>query len=305
MDEHNRASRRKVLAGIGALAGFGITHGAPALSPAHAALKGGVTPTNSLSGVEPTPGVGAQRGDPPRVLGLIGDRYHNADYIRTALNRLFLELGLPIVFTINFSEIDAARLKGYQLLVLFRDGLNWPNGYLEPNDYCYSSDLENPWSSKEEYQGWITEQQGKAIKEFVEAGGGLYAYHNSSNVSLFSKDLREVMGGAYLGHPPLRPFRVKVVNHEHPLTQGIQDFMVNDEQHYVAYDKNPKDILLRSENIDGLNFETYGPTAISGWAYDYGKGRVVFTAVGHTLHALWQPEYYKIQKNAVRWLLKM
>ncbi len=288
MDEHNRTSRRRLLAGIGALAGSGILGRA-----------------DSPGGLEPRPALGAQRGDPPRVLALVGDRYHNADYIRTALSRLFLELGLPIVFTINFAEIDAARLKGYQLLVVFRDGLNWPNGYLEPNDYCYSSDLENPWSPKEEYQGWINEEQGKVIKEFVQAGGGLYAYHNSSNVSVFSKDFREVMGGAYLGHPPLRPFKVKVVNPEHPLTRGIQDFMVNDEQHYVAYDKDPKDILLRSENIDGLNFETYGPTAISGWAYDYGKGRVVFTAVGHTLHALWQPEYYKIQKNAVRWLLKM
>jgi type 1 glutamine amidotransferase len=81
--------------------------------------------------------------------------------------------------------------------------------------------------------------------------------------------------------------------------------MVNDEQHYVTYDKDSKNILLRSENIDGLNYETYGPTSISAWAHDCGKGRVVFTAVGHTLHALWQPEYYKIQKNALRWLLRM
>jgi type 1 glutamine amidotransferase len=255
--------------------------------------------------MEAMPADRSNRSNPPRVLALVGDRYHNADYIRTALNRLFLELNLSIVFTINFSEIDAAHLEGYQLLVVFRDGLNWPKGYLEPDDYSYSSYLENSaeWP-KEEYQGWISEEQGKAIKEFVQAGGGLYAYHNSSNVSLFSKNFREVMGGAYLGHPPLRPFKVKVVNHEHPITQGIQDFMVNDEQHYVTYDKDPKDILLRSENIDGLEFETYGTTAISAWAYDFGKGRVAFTAVGHTLHALWQPEYYKIQKNTARWLLK-
>jgi type 1 glutamine amidotransferase len=234
----------------------------------------------------------------------VGDRYHNADYIRTALTRLFRELGLPVSFTINFSEIDAAHLVGYQLLVISRDGLNWPNGYLEPNDYCYSSSLENP-GPKEEFEGWITEEQGAAIQQFVKAGGGLYAYHNSSNVSVFSKNFREVMGGAYLGHPALRPFKVKVVDHDHPITQGIADFMVNDEQHYVDYDKDPKNILLRSENIDGLEFESYGASAIGGWAYDYGKGRVAFTAVGHTLHALWQPEYYKLQKNAVRWLLRM
>ena len=289
MGARSKASRRRLLAGIGALAGSGILGKA-----------------ESTSGVEAMPADRSNRSDPARVLALVGDRYHNADYIRTALNRLFLELNLSIVFTINFSEIDAAHLEGYRLLVVFRDGLNWPKGYLEPDDYSYSSYLENSeeWP-KEEYQGWISEEQGKAIKEFVQAGGGLYAYHNSSNVSLFSKNFREVMGGAYLGHPPLRPFKVKVVNHEHPITQGIQDFMVNDEQHYVTYDKDPKDILLRSENIDGLEFETYGTTAISAWAYDFGKGRVAFTAVGHTLHALWQPEYYKIQKNTVRWLLKM
>jgi type 1 glutamine amidotransferase len=283
MGKQIRISRRKLLGSVGALAGLGITDAASGLSLSR-----------------------ARANDPPRALALVGDRYHNADYIRTALDRLFLELGVPIVFTINFSEIDAAKLAAFNLLVVFRDGLNWPNGYLEPDDYAYSSDLENSgeWP-KEEYQGWITEAQGKAIKEFVAAGGGLYAYHNSSNISLFSRNFRDVMGGAYLGHPPLRPFKVKVVNSDHPLTRGIRDFMVNDEQHYVSYDKDARDIFLRSENLDGLNFETYGATAVSGWAYDYGNGRVVFTAVGHTLHALWQTEYYKIQKNAVRWLLRI
>ena len=137
----------------------------------------------------------------------------------------------------------------------------------------------------------------------------MYVLHNSSHISLFSKDYREVMGGAYIDHPPLRPFRVSVVNKEHPITRGVQDFMVNDEQHFVTYDKDSKYILMRSENIDGLTEisegKDLGARAIAGWAYDFGKGRVVFTAVGHTLHALWQPEYFKLQKNAVRWLLRM
>jgi len=72
----------------------------------------------------------------------------------------------------------------------------------------------------------------------------LYVLHNSSHISLFSKDYREVMGGAYIDHPPLHPFRVSVVNNEHPITRGVEDFMVNDEQHFVTYDKDSKDILL-------------------------------------------------------------
>jgi len=244
-----------------------------------------------------------------RVVALIGDRYHNADYIRVALNRLFRELNLPIDYTINYDQISARLLASYRLFVVLRDGMIWPQGYLEPNDYEYSHELENSgdWS-RERSEPWITEEQGAAIKDFVQAGGALYALHNSSHISLSSKNYREVMGGAYIDHPALRPFRVSVVNKEHPITRGVQDFIVNDEQHFVTYDKDPRYILLRSENIDGLTDisegRDLGTKAIAGWAYDFGKGRVVFTAVGHTLHALWQPEYFKLQKNAVGWLLR-
>ena len=47
----------------------------------------------------------------PRALALIGDRYHNADYIRVALNRLFLDLNLPIDYTINYDQISPSLLR--------------------------------------------------------------------------------------------------------------------------------------------------------------------------------------------------
>jgi len=280
-------SRRRLLKSAGALASAGVL-----LKP-HEKSRGFSADDNG-----------------PRALALIGDRYHNVDYIRVALNRLFRELYLPIDYTINYDQVSPRLLRPYRLFILLRDGMIWPHGYLEPNDYEYSHALENSrdWP-KEQFEPWITEEQGAAIKDFVEAGGALYALHNSSHISLFSKNYREVMGGAYIDHPALRPFKVSVVNKEHPITRGVQNFMVNDEQHFVTYDKDPQYILLRSENIDGLTDiyegKDLGARAIAGWAYDFGKGRVVFTAVGHTLHALWQPEYFKLQKNAVRWLLRL
>jgi hypothetical protein len=39
-------------------------------------------------------------------------------------------------------------------------------------------------------------------------------------------------------------------------------------------------------------------------AYDYGKGRVCYMSPGHMLTVLWNPEYVKLQHNAVRWLLR-
>jgi type 1 glutamine amidotransferase len=242
----------------------------------------------------------------PRALALVGDRYHNPDYICVSLNRVFKELDIPIDYTIQCDRISAGLLKDYQLLLILRDGMIWPGGYLGPDAYAaYEADLETPKSFPDPKPvNWITEEQGTAIKDFVTSGNGFYALHNSSHISLGSKNYREVMGGAYIGHPPLRPFQVHATQNKHPITAVMSAFMVNDEQHYVTYDKDPKHIILEAENIDGLKFEDLGTRSVSGWAYDYGEGRVVFTAVGHTIHAMWNPQYIEIQKRSVRWLLK-
>ena len=90
--------------------------------------------------------------------------------------------------------------------------------------------------------------------------------------------------------------------------QGVQHFGVTDEQHFVIYDKDPKFVLARSVNDDGLEFTDLtgrrGKTAESVWAYEYGKGRVCFMAPGHLISALWNPEYEKMQRNAAKWLLR-
>jgi type 1 glutamine amidotransferase len=241
-----------------------------------------------------------------RMLALIGGRYHNADYIQVALNKTFAGLNVTVDYTIDYTRLSRNGLEGYQIFLCLRDGMIWPNGYLGPDAYAaYEQNLENRSDFPESRsQTWLTEEQAVALKEFVNAGNGFYSLHNNSHVSLSSKTYRDVMGGAYIGHPPLRPFKVRVTNSHHPITQGIQDFFVNDEQHYVEYDKDQKNTLLEAENVDGLTFQRLGAKSIAGWAYDYGRGRVVFTSPGHTIHALWAPEYVKLQQRAVRWLLK-
>ena len=253
---------------------------------------------------------GAGKPSGPRALALIGDRYHNADYIRLSLNKVFGALNIPIDYTIDTGAISAELLKPYQLFVILRDGMLWPGGYAGPDAYvAYQTSLENndEWPAAKAVT-WMTEAQGAAIKDWVNAGGGFYPMHNSSHISLGCKNYRDVMGGAYIGHPPLRPFEVHATANPHPITAGMQTFMVNDEQHYVEYDKDPKYVILESENRDGLTYETdgrkLGRKSPAGWAYDYGKGRVVFTAVGHTVHAMWNPQYVEIQKRSIRWLLK-
>jgi type 1 glutamine amidotransferase len=270
------------------------------------AAGGGILGIAGAKQVQPQAPQSAPSLGKPRALALIGDRFHNADYIRVSLDKTFKALDIPIDYTIQYDQISRDLLKNYQLLLIFRDGMIWPDGYLGPDAWSdYSKNLENAADFPPQKSAtWMTEEQGLAIKEFVSAGNGFYAMHNCSHISLTSKNYREVMGGAYISHPPLRPFRVRPTQNKHPITEGITEFMVNDEQHYVTYDKDPKYVLLEAENIDGLTFQDLGTKSISAWAYDFGSGRVVFTAVGHTIHAMWTPQYLEIQKRSVQWLLK-
>ncbi|MCG8653345.1 MAG: ThuA domain-containing protein, partial [Pirellulales bacterium] len=70
------------------------------------------------------------------------------------------------------------------------------------------------------------------------------------------------------------------------------------------YQKDPKHLFAESVNEDGLEYREHGTTAAAGWAYDYGKGRVVYLGPGHLITAMWNPEYEKLQRNAMRWLLR-
>ncbi len=242
------------------------------------------------------------------AFALIGDRYHNSDYIRTALRKtLVKDLGISIDFRDEVELLNAEELKGYKLLIMLRDGMLWPGGYLQgPPGSPPPAIVSEPSLPKIEPQPfyWITAEQGKAVKAFVTSGGGVLFYHNVTYISPHNDDFRDVLGAVTEEHPPLRPFKVKIVNREHPITRGVNDFVVTDEQHFMAYQKDPKYLLLQSVNENGLTFKDLGTSSAAGWAYDYGNGRVCYLAPGHVITSLWNPEYETLQKNAVRWLLR-
>src|SRR5438105_13382542 len=64
------------------------------------------------------------------AFALIGDRYHNSDYIRIGLTRTIArQLEVSVDFTDETSLLNAETLDGYKLLIVLRDGMIWPDGY--------------------------------------------------------------------------------------------------------------------------------------------------------------------------------
>ena len=169
------------------------------------------------------------------------------------------------------------------VFIVGRDGFTFPQGYIGPDSYDhYASDLltdysggpSKDWCPDGLSSTWVSEGFGRAVKRFVEQGGGLFAWHNNLHVSAFSESYRAVTGDLYDGHPPLRPWQVKVVNANHPVTQGVSDFIVTDEQHFPICDRPVGYLLLRGVNIDRLTFDS-DSGAVRGGAISVTPGRTV------------------------------
>lgn len=171
------------------------------------------------------------------------------------------------------------------------------------------------------HYGPFTLEQQKMVQAFVQNGGGALFLHNSTDIAKATgtEIIRDVIGGYWLRHTVIRPYRVKITNKNHPITKGVNDFVTTGEHHYNQYDKDPRNVFMINESIDGwaynnivgdkhydqqLGDKGYGPSGSAGWAYEYGKGRVCFMAPGHTLDELMIPDYVKLQQNSVRWCLK-
>src|SRR5260370_19175493 len=97
----------------------------------------------------------------PRALVLIGDRYHSPTYIRDGLAPALLRENIPATFIEDVTALNANSLREHQLLIILRDGMNWPNGY-----------------DKDPVK-WMTDAQQQAIWDFVNNGGGFLALPNS------------------------------------------------------------------------------------------------------------------------------
>ena len=254
-----------------------------------------------------------QPAEPATALALVGDRYHNADHYRSAFGKTFVrDMGLSIDFSDDVTVLNEERLGRYRMLIVLRDGMIWPDGHGNPSSNAgwwaqgqpeIVSDPPLPVIEPRSV-GFMTPAMGRAVKRFVERGGAALLYHNVTYIARYNADFRAVLGAVTQGHPPVRPYRVEVVHADHPITRGTRDFVVTDEQHFMTYEGDPAHVLLRSHNDDGHEFGELGTSCEAGWAFDYGRGWVCYLSPGHTIPALWNPEYVKIQQHAVRWLLR-
>ena len=148
--------------------------------------------------------------------------------------------------------------------------------------------------------GELTEEQEKSILEFVSGGKGFIGLHGASASFKDHPKYFEMLGGQFIGHKRIRNIGIKIIDKDHQITQGLEDFRFKDEPYRHDFSMS-KDIHSLAK-ADYHDIEDPNPEPIM-WVNSYGEGRVFYCALGHRNVSLKDEIFKTIIKRAVKWVL--
>jgi len=232
--------------------------------------------------------VGATGVEPIRVLVLLGGEHHP------------YEAGSKIM-------IDVAR-KRLDIKADFVRIDNPPEGFPKAEKATIPSNiavLEDPGLSKKydvivayNQSNWvkITERQMKGYLNFVRNGGGLVAIHSATETFQSNPEYVQMLGASFVKHEPYRKMHIMRILGDHPILEGVKNFDIMDEFYY--HDQchlEDKHVLLVCQSPDDQRVH---PIA---WTKTYGKGRVFFTALGHSVESCSHPSALRTVTQGIAW----
>ena len=140
----------------------------------------------------------------------------------------------------------------------------------------------------------LTPAREKGLLEFVRNGGGFVGIHSAADSFRGSRAYVDMLNGEFLTHPEHHEFKVTVADKDHFLTTRVPDFSVYDEMYHLQSFDPAKCRVLAQTQWQGKQM----PMA---YARNYGQGRVVYLANGHTQQAWKHPEFQKLLIRAIAW----
>ena len=126
----------------------------------------------------------------------------------------------------------------------------------------------------------FTEGQQRALFEWVKSGHGLVSLHGADNAPPdWLPEWKEMLGGIYshVGQPDgkavVGTYTIKLPDKESPVTKGLDDFEIKDEL-YMNMRMMPDVKPLATIDYKGTTWAV-------AWTWQYGRGRVFHTSLGH------------------------
>ena len=141
----------------------------------------------------------------------------------------------------------------------------------------------------------------------VRDGAGFVGIHSATDTWYAVPAYRELLGGVFDGHPWHQRVRLVVEDRTHPATRHLGDSveLVDEIYQFRAWSRPDVHVLLRLDprSVDvARGKRTDGDYALA-WTKGYGRGRVIYTALGHE-PAVWADSRFQSHLlGAIQWVL--
>lgn len=140
--------------------------------------------------------------------------------------------------------------------------------------------------------GEITDEQFNGLSRFVKSGKGFTAIHSGADSFRDCPEFRSMVGGWFVTHPHYRSYMVSILDRQSPITEGLEEFTVTDEQYITDYD--PRNHILATALWQGKP----QPAA---WTRQWGKGKIFYLALGHDRPACQNENFGKLLCQGAHW----
>jgi len=164
----------------------------------------------------------------------------------------------------------------------------------------------------------LADDQRAALRSWIENGGGFVAIHAAGDSSheFWAWYTSEVIGAKFVGHslwPHLAQATVNVEATAHPVMAGLPAIWTREDEWY-SFDRSVRDkpgfrVLA---TLDESTYKRGGPGSAKltmgkdhpiVWAHCLGKGRVLYSALGHTGESYSEAPFRRLVTNAVAWAM--
>jgi type 1 glutamine amidotransferase len=144
--------------------------------------------------------------------------------------------------------------------------------------------------------GTIEKEQLEPLLHAVKEGGsGIAGCHGGMGDSFRNEvEYQYMVGGQWVAHPGNDgvTYEVDITDENHPLTKGINGFIVVTEKYYMHVD--PVNHVLATTNFDEVKM----PVA---WTKSYGAGKVYYNSLGHQANIVRMPQVLEMMKRGMLW----
>ena len=151
----------------------------------------------------------------------------------------------------------------------------------------------------------ISENQIKNLKKTIKNGAGLAGCHGGLGDSFRNdEDFQYMVGGQFVQHPGNNiNYTVNINTKKDPITKDINDFSLTSEQYYMHVD--PALEVLATTKFSGKHDPwIQGVVVPVVWKKYYGKGRVFYNSIGHSIKNFEIPEVWEMTTRGIIWACK-